>query len=139
MIFNLANEFEREKFKARCNKLYKNGNTVELTEKKKNRTIDQNSLFHLWVKVFADETGYLSLSDCKADIKQQLLGKRESENKLTGLTEYRQIDTHTLSVDEMSAFMDKFKIWAQNEFGVYLPYICDNGFEEMTDYYKNKI
>jgi hypothetical protein len=139
MIFNLSNDFDRAKFKVRCNSLYNKGCTVELTEKKKNRTIDQNSLFHLWVKVFAEEVGYVSLSDCKADVKQQLLGKRESENKVTGLTEYRQIDTHTLSVDEMSNFLDKFKIWAQNDFGVYLPYIGDSGFEEMIDYYKNKI
>lgn len=139
MKFNLANEFDREKFKLRCNALYDKKCSVELTEKKDNRTTDQNSLFHFWIKVFADEVGYLSFEDCKADIKKHLLGMRESINKVTKQTEMRQIDTHTLSVTEMSAFMDKFKIWAQNDYGCYLPYYGDAGYEEMINYYKNKI
>lgn len=139
MKFNLSNALDRAKFKLKVNSFYEKKSTVELTEKKTNRTLDQNSLFHLWIKVFADDVGYVSLTDCKADVKKHFLGMRESENKFTGVTEYRQIDTHTLSVGEMSAFMDKFKIWAQNEFSCYLPYFGDAGFEEMNDYYKNKI
>jgi hypothetical protein len=136
MRFNLSNKFEIEKYNAYSEKLKKKGCIVDLTEKQKKRTLDQNALFHVWVAVFADFIGEASRTDCKRDIKRHLLGMREVTNCITGEVEKDDYETSKMTVGELSGFMDKFKAWAGVE-GCYLPYWKDAGYEEMMEQYKN--
>lgn len=131
MIFKTDNTFERERAKVYFNKLISSGKTIEVTEKRKVRTLNQNALFHIWVQVIAEHVGYTSFENCKRDIKRTLLGTREEANRITG--EIQQVDykTSEMSTSELSSFMDKMKIWAQTELGCYLPYYGDPGYEEM--------
>lgn len=46
MIYDLNNILDKERFKRRSNDLYKKKAVVELTEKKRKRTLSQNSYLH---------------------------------------------------------------------------------------------
>lgn len=138
MIFKTSNTFERKRAEVYFNKLISSGKTIELSEKRKARTLNQNALFHLWVQVIADHAGYTSFENCKRDIKRTLLGTKEEANQFTG--EIQQVDykTSEMSTSELSSFMDKMKIWSQSELGCYLPYFGDPGYEEMVSEYNGK-
>lgn len=145
MIYNLSNPLDQEKFKTRCNYLYSNGKEVELIEKKvKNiseedkRSIRQNNTFHLWISVISDEIGYISKDDCKRDIKRIILGMKSCENHITGKIEKEDYKTSQMSINEMRNFLEKLKIWAQQELGCYLPFYGDPGYDDMKKHYKNR-
>ena len=57
MLFDLSNIIQKERFKRRCNDLYKKGCIVDLTEKKQQRTLSQNRYLHLLLGYFALEYG----------------------------------------------------------------------------------
>lgn len=103
--------------------------------KRKQRTLNQNALFHLWIQVIADHAGYTSLEDCKRDVKRALLGMREDMNKITGETQMVDYQTSSMTTSELSSLMDKMKVWAQTDLGCYLPYFGDPGYEEMYQQY----
>ena len=137
MKFNLSNQFDLAKFKVYSEKLIGKTCIVELTEKQKNRTIGQNDLFHKWIAVFADFIGEPSRENCKRDVKRYFLGMKEVVNRFTGEIEKDDYKTSEMTVNELADFMNKFKIWADAEYGCYLPYFKDAGFEEMMEQYKN--
>ena len=99
--------------------------------KKEARNLSQNALYHLWMKVLADEIGFSSPEDAKRDVKRHLLGMREVANQLTGEIEKEDYQTSQFSKAEMSAFMDQVKTWAMADLNVYLPYVGDPGYEEL--------
>lgn len=138
MIFKTSNIFEKKRAEVYFNKLASSGKTIELSEKRRGRTLNQNSLFHMWVQVIADHVGYTSLENCKRDIKRTLLGTKEEANRFTG--EVQQVDykTSEMSTSELSLFMDKMKIWSQSDLGCYLPYFGDPGYEEMVTEYNGR-
>ena len=106
---------------------------LELTEKRTERTINQNSLFHMWISVFAEDIGELNLDAVKRDVKRTLLGMREVRNRFTGEIQSDDYRTSEMDTKQLSEFMDKFKTWALSEFGCYLPYFGDAGYEEMIN------
>lgn len=137
-IFKTVNRFEAEKSRLYLESLIQKGETCVIGTKGKIRTLDQNALFHVWIKVIADEIGELSYERCKRDVKRTLLGTKEEVNRFTG--EILQVDyeTSAMTVKELASFMDKIKIWAQTDLGCYLPYWKDPGYEEMINEYKYK-
>lgn len=136
MILDLKNSFEVQKARVYLEKLITEGCKIELTKKQQIRTLSQNGLLHVWFTVFAEFAGYESMEDCKVDIKRTILGQKPKFNKLTGVEELRDYETHLMTTKELSNFMDKFKIWAKNEFGCYLPYYGDAGYEDMINHYR---
>ena len=139
MFYNLSNPFEAAQADARYDYLKRRGSTIELLEKKgKRRTSDQNALLHLWLAVIADHCGYTDRERCKRDVKRTLLGTFEDVNLLTGETIQSDYHTSQMTVQELSAFMDRLKAWAQTDLGIYLPYWKDAGYEEMYQMYKNR-
>jgi hypothetical protein len=104
----------------------------------KKRTISQNALFHTWISVIADAVGYTSNEDCKRDAKRHILGQKEVANRLTGAIEKEDYKTSEMSVADLQKFMDKMKVWAMQDFGIYLPYFGDVGYEEMINEYSKK-
>lgn len=135
MIFNTSNALERERARAYFDKLVKDGKRVEVTEKKRHRTVSQNALFHLWIRVIADHVGYTDVESCKTDVKRTILGMKESVNKLTGEVQTIDYRTSDMTTKELSDFMDKLKTWALSDMGIYLPYFGDPGYEEMINQY----
>ena len=135
MVFNTRNAFDRERAITYFNKIIKSGEFIEVSMKRKQRTLNQNALFHLWIQVIADHAGYTSLEDCKRDVKRALLGMREDMNKITGETQMVDYQTSSMITSELSSLMDKMKVWAQTDLGCYLPYFGDPGYEEMYQQY----
>jgi hypothetical protein len=137
MILDLSKQFDIERAKTYFNKLIEKRVKIELCEKREKRTINQNSLCHLWYRVFADHIGELSYENCKRDVKRYLLGTIERVNRFTGEVMFEDYRTSAMDTKELSEFMNKFKIFAQTEFGCYLPYFDDVGYEELIEmYYK---
>lgn len=145
MIFDLSNELESEQFKTRSDFLLKKKVRVELSEKKvlnpsdeEQRTLRQNRTVHMWFSVIADEIGYTNKNDCKRDVKRTILGMNPCVNKLTGEIGNEDYKTSEMSISELSYFMDKMKIWADQELGIYLPMWSDPGYNELINKYKNR-
>lgn len=123
MIYNLSNQLDKERFKARCNALYKKGGMVDLTAKKERRTIPQNAYLHLILGWFAIETGntldfvkqeyfkrYINPDLFLIEIDDEYIGK------VTTLRSSRDLDTA-----DMTTAIERFRNWASAEAGIYIP------------------
>ena len=138
MKFNLSNPFEIQRAKTYLNSLIEKHAKIELLHKREKRTLSQNALFHLWLRVFQDHTGELNFEDVKRDVKRTLLGVREVVNKFTGEVTTDDYRTSEMNTKQLSSFMEKFKMWADMNFGCYLPSPDDVGFEDMINEYDYK-
>lgn len=121
MQYDLTNSLDKEKFKVKCNALYKKGAVVELTERVF-RTPNQNRYLHLIIGVVAMETGN-SLEDTKRWYFKELCNSemfhvQHFDNIGNSIDHIRSITE--LTKEEMSQAIDRFKRWA-SENGIYLP------------------
>lgn len=123
MTYDLANPLDQQRFKTRCNHLYKQGGVVELTAKKGRRTIPQNSYLHLILGWFAIETGntldYVKTYYFKL-YKNPDLFVVEKEDKHLGKVKVLR-SSRDLTTAEMTTAIERFRNWASAEAGVYLP------------------
>lgn len=134
-IYDLGNELDKERFKRRCNSLYQQGKIVELVERKKKRSLNQNALLHVWFAIIADEIG-CTPEEAKRDLKRLYGGMIEYESPITGRKEYRDWNTSGLSMEQMSTFLNWLASWSL-EFGIYLPEEGSVGYEEAINRYYN--
>lgn len=145
MIFDLSNSLDAERYKTRSALLLKKKAKIELLEKKdrilsdeEQRTLRQNRTIHMWFSVISDEIGYTNKEDCKRDVKRVVLGLKPCQNRLTGEIVQEDYRTSEMTIQELSSFMEKMKIWAEIELGIYLPMFSDPGYDELVNKYKNK-
>lgn len=122
MIYNLAKDFDRDRFKSRSEFLISKGKIVELTEKT-GRSLKQNNYLFLLFNIFAMDYG-CSIDFVKEEFFKKLVNPdifiRKKEDKTIGEYEYLR-STSDLTKDEMTAAIDKFKIWANDSAGIFLP------------------
>lgn len=121
MQYNLSNNLDKEKFKARIALLMERGNVVDLTEKVF-RTPNQNRYLHLLIGVVAMDTGN-SLEDAKVCYFKRLVNpslfvRRKMDNHGNDIEVIRS--TRDLTQEEMSIAIDRFKRWGY-ENGIYMP------------------
>lgn len=137
MLFDTSNELKAQQAKAYVDKLIEKKRLVEINDKQvmPTRTNQQNRTVHMWFGVFADFTGNPSREDTKRQVLRALLGRKPKYNPYTRKDEMVDYHTHEMTVGELSSFMDKFKAWAMEEWGCYLPYYGDPGYEEMARMY----
>lgn len=122
-LFDLSSELARAQFRERCNYLYRKGCRVELTEKKGVRTLKQNSYLHLLLSYFA-----LQIGEKAEYVKQELFKRRvnhsyfvrEKEDKFFGKVLILRSSTE-LDTKEMTECIERFRDWAVQEAGIYLP------------------
>lgn len=123
MTYDLANPLDQQRFKTRCNHLYKQGGVVELTAKKGRRTISQNSYLHLILGWFAIETGN-TLDFVKKEYFKRYINPNifvvEIEDKYLGKLKVLR-SSRDLTSAEMTTAIERFRNWASAEAGVYLP------------------
>lgn len=122
MIYDNSNPLVKEQFLLRAQKLAKGGKTVEMTEKKPQRTLKQNSYLWLILGYWATQTGYTK--DEAESIYKSVNSDIYYEEKEIGgemLTYIRH--TYELDTAEMTRTIEKFRNWsAMNEvFPVYIP------------------
>ena len=135
MIYDFKIEFDCISAQKRLDFLIAKKAKVDITEKKGKRTPNQNDLFHVWVKVFADFIGDHDLDSVKREVKSTLLGQIEVTNRFTGQKELTDVKTSAMDVGQMYEFMKKFKEWAFSDYGCYLPDEKDRGYAEMLNSY----
>ena len=122
MIYNLAVDLDRERFKKRVNALFAKKVMVELQDISR-RTYKQNSYLHLIISYFASQIGE------KADVVKQVSYKQIFNKDM--FVRFRDDIPYLRSVkdltsDEMNMSITRFKSYC-SENGVYIP---DEGEEE---------
>ena len=109
---------------------------VEITKKLKKRTVNQNSLYWLWLTCIEHETG-----NDKDDLHEFFKNKWIiSENKEV-LGEYINIKPSTTKLDtvKFKQYLDKIQIFASTELSISLPNPEDKAFEEFERYYRSRL
>ena len=127
MILNLNIDFDREKFKTRSEFLLEKRKVVDLTEKT-GRSGKQNNYLFLILNIFAMEYGE-SVEFIKERFFKELcnpeLFVRTKEDKFLGEITYLR-SSADLTKEEMVTAIDRFKIWASKEAGIFIPDAISN-------------
>lgn len=90
------------------------------------RSLAQNSLFHIWNKILAEEVG-IDVEEMKQLLKDKFLREAIKDRHgnyvidENGELQFKTRDTSGLSKEEMSIFMDKVFRWALDFLNVTLP------------------
>lgn len=109
-----------EKFKW----LLKNEKNIELKVKHPKRSISQNSYLHLIFSWFGIETGY-SVEEVKQEIFKKYVNPSlfyEGEvEEIKGIKIERWRSTADLDTSQMTLAIDKFRNFASQELGIYIP------------------
>lgn len=146
MRYNLKEEADVVKFRARVNHLIEKGKVVSLVEETTPKGLTeeaairrrQMNLAHLWFSAFADFCGEIDKEKTKRDVKRAILGMRMQFNRFSNRDEPEDYHLSKMTVAEASDFMNKFKIWALQEWGCYLPYENEVGYADMAKHYRNR-
>lgn len=123
MLFNLKKETDRQRFKSFVNKYYKENLVVELTAKKEQRTIKQNSYLHLLLSYFAAEYG-CTADEAKIDFYKRTCNRdlfvvnkvNKYGQRITTLRSSTELDTK-----QMTDSIERFRNWSSMTAGIYLP------------------
>mgnify|MGYP002622301730 CR=1 FL=1 len=123
MIYTLSSPLDVQNAKTRLELLIKRGCTIEMTEKKPKRTLNQNSYLHLCLGFFASQTGN-SLEWVKQQYYKKLCNPDlfidEREDRFLGRIKYVR-SSADLRTDEMNLSIERFRNWASMEAGIYIP------------------
>lgn len=123
MTYDLTNIIDKERFKRRCNQLYSAGEVVELTAKKKRRTLPQNAYLHLILGWFAMETSnrleFVKQEYFKRHINPDLFVV-EIDDKYLGKAQILR-SSRDLDSAEMTTAIERFRNWSSSEAGIYIP------------------
>lgn len=124
MLYDLSNELQAANFKKRCNALFRRRCVVEMTEKKPQRTIRQNSYLHAALGYFGLQFGY-RLEEVKSWYFKELcnpdLFVRKIQDVITGEERTVLRSTAELDVEQMTLAIERFRNWASETAGVYIP------------------
>jgi len=133
MKLDLSKDIDVQRFQIRGRQLIKNGAKVTLVQYKNVRSIGQNAMYWAILNCIASETGNSS-DDMHEFFKQEFLKARVVKLGLTG----RAVHPSTKSLDtkEFTDYMDKVKLFANEELGIYIPSVEDKLWDEF--YFKNK-
>ncbi len=91
---------------------------ITIKRKTNKRSLNQNALYHKWVGIIANQTGYAH-DEVTDWLKGQFLAPVFVE--IDGRAIERRRSTTTMSVGEMAAYMDQIHAWATAEMGWRLP------------------
>lgn len=122
MKYDLSNELQRGQFNVRAASFLKKGSVVELKECKV-RSLRQNSFLHVALGYFAAQTGN-TLEYVKQYYYKRLVNpdifRRERDDKYLGHIEVWR-SSASLTQEEMSLSIDRFRNWSASEAGIYIP------------------
>lgn len=122
-LFNLSNPLDKANFMLRAKKLAESGKIVELTEKKPKRSLPQNKYLHVILAYFGTQTGN-TLEWVKQQYYKKLVNPdlfiREKEDKYLGKIKVLRSSAE-LDTAEMSLSVERFRNWAAQEAGIYIP------------------
>lgn len=123
MIYNTSNPLDKANFLLRAKKLAESGKVIELTEKKPRRSLPQNKYLHVILAYFGAQTGN-TLEWVKQQYYKKLVNPdlfiREKEDKYLGKIKVLR-SSADLDTSEFSLSIERFRNWASQEAGIYLP------------------
>lgn len=114
MLYNLESDIDIQRFDFRIKQLKEKKSKVDLTEKKKNRTIRQNSFLHVLIQLFAIEYGD-TLDYCKQFLKLRCQFMHYEKDGFTYL-----ISSAKLNTKELSEWIEWIRNYAGTN-GIFLP------------------
>ena len=138
MLINSNYSVEVKKAEERFRWLVKNKKTFELTEKRKKRSYKQNRYLHLILGWFGLEVGY-TMSESKIIYKKLSPEIYEYEkNEQDFLRSSAELNTK-----QMSITIERFRNYANDKAGIYLPEANEisylNHIEQELNKYESKI
>lgn len=123
MIYDTSNPLDKANFLLRAKKLAESGKVIELTEKKPRRSLPQNKYLHVLLAYFGTQTGN-TLEWVKQQYYKKLVNPdlfiREKEDKYLGNIKVLR-SSADLDTSEFSLSIERFRNWASQEAGIYLP------------------
>lgn len=130
MIYDLGQPIDKERAERRFEQLKDKGAVIDLTEKRLNRSLSQNSYLHLLLGWFAMEYGetleYVKQNYFKRLVNSELFVESK-EDKFLGSAEVLR-SSSDLDTKEMTTAIDRFRDWSAREGGIYLPMANEHHF-----------
>ena len=109
---------------------------VKVTCKRAKRSIDQNSLYWLWINCISNETGN-DKYELHRFFKSSILG---IESRICfGIVYNDTTTTKDLDTAQFTQYLEKIQIFANTELGITLPNPDDLEFERFKDFYSKFI
>lgn len=123
MRYDLSNGFDLKSARTRFDTLAQRGAIIELTEKKQ-RTLRQNGYLHICLAQLALHTGntldYVKRYYFKAHCNPDLFIQHKTDT-VTGAQVSVLRSSSDLTKEEMSLAIDRFRTFALQEAGIYIP------------------
>lgn len=123
MRYDGTNALHAAQARAKLEKMIRDGKVFDLTEKKPQRTLNQNSYLHVLISYFACQTGNTA-EWVKREYYKKLVNPalfiRERDDPFTGHVKYLR-SSADLTTEEMALSIDRFRSWASESAGIYLP------------------
>lgn len=124
MLYDLNNNLHREQFKLRCNRLYEKRCIIDLTEKKPQRTTQQNRYLHVVLGYFGAQFG-MTTEEVKQDYFKRECNHSmfvyETDDPILGRKRERLRSSASLTTEEMTLAIERFRDWAAQTAGIYIP------------------
>ena len=123
MRYDGTNALHAAQARAKLEKLIRDGKVFDLTEKKPHRTLLQNAYLHVLISYFACQTGNTA-EWVKREYYKKLVNPslfiRGRDDPFMGKVKYLR-SSADLTTEEMSLSIDRFRSWASESAGIYLP------------------
>lgn len=134
MIYDSSNELDKKKAEERFKFLVSKGSRFELSEIRK-RSLRQNSYLHILLGILALDQGetmdYVKEYYYKRHVNRHLFVIVKQDKILGNIETLRS--SKDLTVEEMSASIEKLRNWASNELGCYLPSADEESLLRMAE------
>lgn len=102
--------------------------SIRITDRKSSRSLAQNSLLWVWIKVIAKETGHTEreIHDLVVDQFSPV-----TVGEVMGKIVVRQRGTSDLNMQEFTDLLNRVEAWAAGDLGIALPQPEDQYYEAM--------
>lgn len=139
MIYNTANDIDKQQSKDRLNWLISKGKRIEIKELRKKRSNPQNAYLHLILSYFALEVGetmeFIKQVVFKTTVNEDLF-VFERVNPKSGKKRADLRSSSDLNTKEMTDAIERFKNWSVQKTGIRLP---EANEQQFLDYVQNEI
>jgi len=123
MLFNLKNEFDRQRFIAKAQEFLGKGESVELKKRSRSHTLSQMAYLHVLLRYYASEFGYTE-DEVKFEVYKRKANRdiflAERKNRRGEMVEYYR-STASLDSEELSRSITRFRNYSSAVAGLYLP------------------
>lgn len=130
MIYNLSSQLDRSRFVRRVEALLQRGGRVEMRDVAR-RSLSQNSYLHVLIAYFGMETGndasYVKTEYYKKSANPELFCEIVYDSLAKRQT-CKLRSSADLSVEEMTLSIERFRNWASEVAGIYLPDVNETEF-----------